>query len=110
MAAAKSPMKTQKSDGSVRLNPKGDLVASTVESLRDSMLKALDDAKVSVVLDISSTKQIDSLGITLVLGLFKSCQKKEIAFSIEGANTDLLRVFKLFNLTKFFSIVEATRE
>ncbi|MBK8792514.1 MAG: STAS domain-containing protein [Holophaga sp.] len=110
MAAAKSPMKTQKTDGTVRLNPKGDLVASTVETLRDGMVKALESATEAVVLDLSSTKQIDSLGITLVLGLFKSCQKKEITFSIEGANTDLLRVFKLFNLTKFFSITEATRE
>ncbi|MDP2875903.1 MAG: STAS domain-containing protein [Holophaga sp.] len=110
MAAAKSPLKTQKADGTVRLNPNGDLVASTVEVLRDGMLTALDSAKLSVVLDLSSTKQIDSLGITLVLGLFKSCQKKELAFSIEGANTDLLRVFKLFNLTKFFPIAEAIRE
>jgi anti-anti-sigma factor len=110
MAAARSPMKTQKSNGTVYLNPKGDLVASTVEVLRDGMLKALDDAKEAVVLDLSSTKQLDSLGITLVLGLFKSCQKKGIAFSIEGANPDLLRVFKLFNLTKFFPIAEATRE
>ena len=107
---ARTPMKTQKSDGTVRLNPNGDLVASTVELLREGMLKALEAAKVGVVLDLASTKQIDSLGITLVLGLFKSCQKKELAFSIEGANPDLLRVFKLFNLTKFFPIAEATRE
>jgi len=103
-------MKTQKADGTLRLNPNGDLVASTVEVLRDSMLKALESAKIAVVLDLASTKQIDSLGITLVLGLFKSCQKKELAFSIEGASTDLLRVFKLFNLTKFFPIAEAIRE
>ncbi len=110
MAAAKSPMKTQKTDGTVRLNPNGDLVASTVELLRDGMLKALDAAKVAVVLDLSSTKHIDSLGITLVLGLFKSCQKQGLAFSIEGANPDLLRVFKLFNMTKFFSVAGAIRE
>jgi len=110
MAATRSPMKTQRTDGTVRLNPKGDLVASTVERLREGMLKALDEAKESVVLDLASTKQIDSLGITLVLGLFKSCKKKEIAFSIEGANKDLLRVFKLFNLTKFFPVKEAARE
>jgi anti-anti-sigma factor len=110
MAVARSPMKTQKTDGTVRLNPKGDLVASTVEILRDGMLKAMGEAKVAVVLDLSSTKQIDSLGITLVLGLFKSCQKQAVAFSIEGASPDLLRVFKLFNLTKFFPIAEAPRE
>ena len=110
MAATKSPMKILRTEGSVRLQPKGDLVASTVRVLRSDLLTAVEEAQVAVVLDLSSTKQIDSLGITLVLGLFKSCQKKAIAFSIEGANTDLLRVFKLFNLTKFFPIAEATSE
>lgn len=110
MAAKPSALKVQKSEGAVRLSPKGDLLASTVEALRDGMLKAVEEAQGAVVLDLSSARQIDSLGITLVLGLFKSCQKKGVAFSIEGANPDLLRVFRLFNLTRFFPIVEAAHE
>jgi len=110
MAAKPSALKVQKAEGSVRLSPKGDLLASTVEALRDGMLKAVEEAQGAVVLDLSSARQIDSLGITLTLGLFKSCQKKGVAFSIEGANPDLMRVFRLFNLTRFFPIVEAAHE
>ena len=71
------------------------------------MMKALASAEESVVLDLSSVGQVDSLGITLVLGLFKSCQKTGAAFSVEGVRPDILRVFKLFNLNRFFSVKEA---
>ncbi len=110
MTAKASAIKSQVMDGVLRLNPKGDLVASTVEGLRDALLKALGEARSAVVLDISATRQIDSLGITLVLGLFKSCQQKGLGFSIEGASSDILRVFRLFNLTKFFQVKEAVHE
>ncbi len=107
MAAKTSAVKAQVADGVLRLNPRGDLVASTVEGLRDAMLKALEKAAGPVVLDLSATRQIDSLGITLVLGLFKTCQQKRLAFSIEGVSADIHRVFRLFNLTRFFPVQEA---
>jgi anti-anti-sigma factor len=110
MATPKSTMKIQATDGALRLYPNGDLVASTVRILRKDILKAVEEAQASVVLVLSATKQIDSLGITLVLGLFKSCQNKKLGFSVEGVNPDLMRVFKLFNLNKFFPIAEAPRE
>lgn len=91
----------------LRMAPKGDLVASTVEEHRTAMMKAMESAGDNVVLDLSSVDLIDSLGITLVLGLFKSCQKSGAAFSIVGVNPDIMRVFKLFHLTKFFPIDEA---
>lgn len=104
---AKSPMLADKAGELLRLAPRTDLVASTVEGHRASMMKALASAEESVVLDLSSVGQVDSLGITLVLGLFKSCQKTGAAFSVEGVRPDILRVFKLFNLNRFFSVKEA---
>jgi anti-sigma B factor antagonist len=95
-------------DGAVlRLQPQVDLVASTVEAQRDAMTRALDAEKSAVVLDLGTVEQLDSLGITLILGLFKSCQKAGVPFSIEGVRPDLMRVFRLFNLPKFFPVREA---
>ena len=71
------------------------------------MMKALEARQAGVVLDLAAVEQIDSLGITLVLGLFKTCQKAGTPFSIEGVKPDLMRVFRLFNLPKFFPILEA---
>lgn len=104
---AKSPVLADRAGELLRLSPRTDLVASTVEGHRASMMKALAGAEASVVLDLSSVNQVDSLGITLVLGLFKSSQKAGAAFSVEGVGPDILRVFKLFNLNRFFSIKEA---
>jgi len=107
MTPTKSALLAKKTGEVLRLTPKTDLVASTVEGHRTSMMKAIESATDGVVLDLTSVDQIDSLGITLVLGLFKSCQKGGMAFSIEGVKSDMLRVFKLFNLTKFFPVTEA---
>ena len=90
----------------LRLKPEANLVASTVEAQRGVMMQALEAAAASVVLDLTGVEQIDSLGITLVLGLFKTCQKAGKPFSIEGVKPDLMRVFRLFNLAKFFPILQ----
>jgi anti-anti-sigma factor len=70
------------------------------------MMKALEARQSAVVLDLGAVEQIDSLGITLVLGLFKTCQKTSASFGVEGVKPDIMRVFRLFNLPKFFSIAE----
>lgn len=100
-------LESQLQDQVLRLLPKVDLVASTVEAQRAAMLKAMEVRPGSVVLDLAAVEQLDSLGITLILGLFKSCRKDGIPFAIEGARADLMRVFRLFNLPKFFPIAEA---
>lgn len=107
MTTGKSPLLAKKKGDVLRLTPKNDLVASSVDDQRASMMKALESAGDTVVLDLSTVDIIDSLGITLVLGLFKSCQKSGAAFSIEAVKPDIMRVFKLFNLTKFFPILGA---
>lgn len=107
MTDAKTPLPTKKKGDLLRLTPKGDLLASTVDEQRITMMKALESAGDKVVLDLSTVELIDSLGITLVLGLFKSCQKLGATFSVEGVKADIMRVFKLFNLTRFFAISEA---
>jgi anti-anti-sigma factor len=102
MTTSKPPLAGE----TLRLKPPVDLVASTVEAQRVVMMKALEAKRAAVVLDLSAVDQIDSLGITLVLGLFKTCQKAGTPFSIEGVKPDLMRVFRLFNLPKFFPILE----
>jgi anti-anti-sigma factor len=102
MTTGKPPLASE----TLRLTPPVDLVASTVEAQRAAMMKALEAKQAAVVLDLSAVAQIDSLGITLVLGLFKTCQKAGTPFSIEGVKPDLMRVFRLFNLPKFFPILE----
>ena len=104
MGATLESLKREKLADGLRLAPQQDLVASTVEALRAAFAKSLKGATGTLVLDLAQVEQTDSMGITLVLGLFKSCQAKGLGFRIQGANADIQRVFKLFNLTKFFEV------
>jgi anti-sigma B factor antagonist len=89
------------------LKPSGNIVASTVESVRDIVRPAVEESTQGVVLDLGDVSQLDSLGVSLVVGLFKSCRSREVDFRIEGASADLMRVFRLFRLDHYFSISEA---
>ena len=91
-------------EGESRLVVKEDLVASSVTRLRAEMLEAVEQAGGSVVLDLSAASQVDSLGISLVVGLFKTCQKRGLAFQVEGVNANILRIFELFKLTRHFPV------
>jgi anti-sigma B factor antagonist len=92
--------------GGLTIASNGNLVASTVEALRKVVQEALTAPCTSVSLDLRSAEVVDSLGITLILGLFKTCQQKKIPFQVEGVSPDLLRVFKLFSLPRLFTILE----
>ena len=58
-----------------------------------------------VILDLSATTIIDSQGVALCVGLFKECQRKNLAFSIE-VGPELARFFKLLKLDRILQFVE----
>ena len=88
----------------LRLIPKNDFVASSVETYRDSMLEAIGGQQRATILDLSAVKVVDSLGINLIVGLYKSCQRNGTEFSVEGVNENILRIFKFFKLSEFFVV------
>ena len=92
--------------GVLRISAGGNLVASTVEERRKAAMEALTAPCTEVILDLAASEVVDSLGITLILGLFKTCQQRKVGFQVEGASPDLMRVFKLFSLPKLFPIRE----
>lgn len=108
MPAPKARSHSSKSADVLRLKPGRDLVASTVEAVRGSCMKALETPPKKVVLDLTGVSQIDSLGITLILGIYKTCKKLDVPFSVEEAVPDLVRVFKLFSIPKLFPVMEAS--
>lgn len=106
MAANKSPLKISKLADGISIHPKAELVASQVETLRDALQTALQGVKGRVVLDLDGITQIDSMGVTLILGLYKSAQNQGLGFAVTGVDRNLMRVFRLFSLTKFFPVEE----
>lgn len=90
--------------GACRIIPQGNVVASSVDGMRAEIRAALEPVSDPVVFDLSKVQELDSLGISLVVGLFKSCQQKNLAFSVEGVSPNLMRVFSLFKLQGYFPV------
>jgi anti-anti-sigma factor len=82
------------------------LVASNVAAQRTVLKEHLEQAEQAVVLDLGQSDLVDSLGITLVVGLYKSCLERKLTFSVAGANAEVLRLFKFFSLDEIFEIRE----
>jgi anti-anti-sigma factor len=105
MSNESQSFKLERREGSLRIEATGNLVASSVEGQREFFLKTLEEPERKVVLNLAATEQVDSLGLTLILGLYKTCQKNNIEFEVEGVSPSILRVFRLFSLTKLFPVV-----
>src|ERR1700761_6657725 len=91
-----------KNGNTLEIEAKANLVASTVQGQREVLLQALEPAPDKVILNLGNIDQLDSLGITLILGLFKSCSKSSIPFEVKGVPPNMMRVFQLFSLQKLF--------
>lgn len=89
---------------SLQIEARGNLVASTVQGQREVLLEALQPSPDKVVLHLGGADQVDSLGITLILSLFKSCSKGSIPFEVQGVPPGMMRVFQLFSLQKLFPV------
>lgn len=57
-----------------------------------------------VILDISMVNNIDSMGITFIVGLFKAAANKGKKFHVKGMHQDIYHVFQLIKLDGAFDI------
>jgi anti-anti-sigma factor len=106
MTAIPDPFQAVLKGTTLCLVAQGPLVASQVAAQRSALKEHLVRAEQAVVLDLGASDLVDSLGITLIVGLYKSCQERKLAFSIEGVNPEALRLFRFFSLNEFFEIRE----
>ncbi|MDH8678247.1 STAS domain-containing protein [Fusibacter bizertensis] len=84
------------------------LTANNVSKFNDK-LEAIFSSDISfseIVLDLASTKNIDSVGVTFVIGLYKKAEDFDKKFSVSGASEDILSLFKLMKLDQFFDICD----
>lgn len=82
------------------------LVAANTEKLLEQAKGIFDkpDAFKSVIIDLTHVEAIDSLGINMLVGLYKECQKHQKTFKVVGASQALKRLFEIFKLTSYFGI------
>lgn len=103
-------MKTRVEGDTLFLVPETDLVASRIESLRNfftEKMTAHPDA-VRVVLDVHGVETVDSLGVNLIVGLYREAAGASKTIEIVGANEKFMKVARFFRLPAIFTIHQET--
>ncbi len=101
-------MKTRKDGQTLYLIPETDLIASRIEELRDyfgERLKANGDFTL-VSMDVSGVDFVDSLGINLIVGLFRQMSAESKKMEIIGAGESFMKVANFFRLPSIFPVRE----
>jgi anti-anti-sigma factor len=88
----------------VILKPDGDITVSTVNELRDMIFKQLEKKKINMSIDFSNINLIDSVGLGVLISCYKSLEEFHGKLSLISINDELLQLFALLNLDKYFSI------
>lgn len=77
-----------------------DLIAPNVKDFNAAVIDYLDeiDELDEVILNLKSVENIDSIGVTFVIGLYKSVTKEGLGFAIADASNNVRQLFKLMKL------------
>jgi len=88
------------------LTPETDLVASRIESLRNYFAEkmAAHPETTQVVLDVHGVETVDSLGVNLIVGLYREAAAASKTMEIVGANEKFMKVARFFRLPAIFTI------
>lgn len=93
-------------EGALIIELMADLVANVVRNNLENAREKIDsgDSFDSVILDISNIENIDSVGITFIVGLYKTSLENNKDFKVIGANENIANLFKLMSLDEVFPI------
>ncbi|HUI55921.1 MAG TPA: STAS domain-containing protein [Bryobacteraceae bacterium] len=84
--------------------PNGDVVASGVPELWSAMRDLVRSGSRDMVVDLSETTMIDSVGLGLLLSAFNSLQEKEGAFSVINASEEILELLRSLRMHQHFPV------
>jgi len=100
-------MKKTLNDSILTLSLQGDLVASNVKNYKTQVEQYLLDEMGNVdevILDLTVCENIDSVGVTFVVGVYKQVTNEAMGFRIIGSSDEIKQLFKLMKLDEFFDL------
>ncbi|SDY22811.1 STAS domain-containing protein [Tindallia californiensis] len=82
------------------------ITAKTVKDLKEEIqIKLGQEAEYKeAVADLSEVEYIDSTGITLIIGIYKSLESSNKLFSVIGTSEEIKNLFEIIRLDKIFSV------
>lgn len=99
-------MKIHRIKNRLTIAPESDLIASQVETLRTEILTSLkqETALEQIVLDATGIEVIDSLGVNLIIGIFRESESRSIPFEVTNASDKFKRVSDFFQFKNYFNV------
>ncbi|MCP4750265.1 MAG: STAS domain-containing protein [Proteobacteria bacterium] len=99
-------IKFKKENQTLTCIPEVDIIASNIPGLREALLSHLDGDQEwkELVFDCSRIETMDSIGINLIVNVFKKTDADQKTFRMEGCNESVLNVLKLFRLDEHFTL------
>ena len=89
---------------SARLEPTGEIDATTAPALRTSVYEAIDANPGSIVtVDLSGVEFLDSTGLGVLVGALKHARTTGGDIAIDGAPSHVWKVFQITGLDKVFT-------
>lgn len=99
-------MKMEIINNSLFLIPETDLIASSIEPLRDFFREQLRSQAGfdAVVLDAAGIETVDSLGVNLIIGLYKQVSSEDKSFRIVNAGEKFTKISNFFKFPSLFKV------
>lgn len=92
----------------LRMKIKEGLTANNVTDYKAQFEAILSETNefTQMVLDLGQTDNIDSVGVTFVIGIFKKMKAMDKPFKVVGASNDVQSLFRLMKLDQFFEMTD----
>ena len=98
-------MNIEKNDSTVTVTVTEDITSVTVPEIRDQILKTMDAEVIQIHMDLNQVEMVDSTGISLLISIQNSLKKNSGELSLLNTSGDIVHMFKLMRLDKFFKVI-----
>lgn len=96
-------------DTNIVVKVKGEIDAYTAPKLRETLFPLAEQDSVNMTVDLSGVAYMDSTGLGVFVGLFKSVRTHHGEFKIVGLSERLRRLFDITGLAEIIHITSDTK-
>ena len=82
------------------------LTAAEAPELRSAFQARLEHASGSVLLDMTGTETVDSVGVSLVVGLYQECRQRGAHLQVALGHPFAIKVFTVMHLHQHLDLIK----
>jgi anti-sigma B factor antagonist len=97
-------MDVKENERNIQVYVSGEIDAYTAPKLKEKLLPLSEKEEVHLVVDMSRVTYMDSTGLGVIVGVFKSVRKYNGHFYLTGLSDRLIRLFKITGLADIINI------